>query len=50
MKFVGSTKGGKETAKVCGESMKKGAFELGGSDAFIVLSDADIALATDKAI
>lgn len=30
--------------------MKRGAFELGGSDAFIVLDDADIELATTKAI
>jgi succinate-semialdehyde dehydrogenase/glutarate-semialdehyde dehydrogenase len=30
--------------------MKKGAFELGGSDAFIVLEDADLDLATTKAI
>jgi succinate-semialdehyde dehydrogenase/glutarate-semialdehyde dehydrogenase len=30
--------------------MKKGAFELGGSDAFIVLDDADISLAAEKAI
>ena len=30
--------------------MKRAAFELGGSDAFIVLEDADIDLATTKAI
>ena len=30
--------------------MKIGAFELGGSDPFIVLDDADIDLATTKAI
>lgn len=30
--------------------MKRGAFELGGSDPFIVLDDADIELATTKAI
>lgn len=30
--------------------MKKGCFELGGSDAFLVLDDADVELAVDKAI
>ena len=30
--------------------MKKGAFELGGSDAFVVLEDADLDLAVAKAI
>jgi succinate-semialdehyde dehydrogenase/glutarate-semialdehyde dehydrogenase len=29
-------------AKVCGEHMKKGTFELGGNDAFIVLSEANL--------
>lgn len=50
MKFVGSTQGGKKVAELCGKSMKRGAFELGGSDPFIVLDDADIELATTKAI
>ena len=50
MKFVGSTAGGKKVAETCGKAMKKGAFELGGSDAFIVFDDADIDLAVSKAI
>jgi succinate-semialdehyde dehydrogenase/glutarate-semialdehyde dehydrogenase len=50
MKFVGSTEGGKKLAALCGAHMKKGAFELGGSDAFIVCNDANIDVATDKAI
>jgi succinate-semialdehyde dehydrogenase/glutarate-semialdehyde dehydrogenase len=50
VKFVGSTAGGKRVAELCGQSMKKGAFELGGSDPFIVFKDADIDLATTKAI
>jgi succinate-semialdehyde dehydrogenase/glutarate-semialdehyde dehydrogenase len=35
---------------VAGEAMKKGSFELGGSDAFIVLENADVDLAVEKAI
>ena len=50
VKFVGSTRGGKQVAEICGRHMKKGAFELGGSDAFIVLEDADLDLATTKAM
>ncbi len=50
MKFVGSTVGGKTVAEVCGRHMKRGAFELGGSDPFIVFEDADLDLATTKAI
>jgi acyl-CoA reductase-like NAD-dependent aldehyde dehydrogenase len=45
VKFVGSTAGGKKVAEECGKAMKKGAYELGGSDAFIVFNDADIDLA-----
>lgn len=50
MKFVGSTVGGKKVAEICGRSMKRGAFELGGSDPFLVFNDADLDLATTKAI
>ena len=50
VKFVGSTSAGKKVAETCGKYMKPGAFELGGSDPFIVLEDADLDLATDKAI
>ena len=41
---------GKEVAEQCGKFMKKGSFELGGSDSFIVLEDADIDLAVQKAV
>ena len=50
VKFVGSTAGGKKVAEICGRHMKRGAFELGGSDPFIVFEDADLDLAASKAI
>ena len=50
VKFVGSTHAGKKVAEHCGKYMKPGAFELGGADPFIVLDDADIELATTKAL
>lgn len=50
VKFVGSTEGGKKIAEICGKAMKKGTFELGGSDPFIVMDDADIELASSKAV
>ena len=37
-------------AEVCGRAMKKGAFELGGSDSFIVYEDADLDLAVSTAL
>lgn len=42
VKFTGSTAGGCMVAELCGRHMKKGHFELGGNDPFIVLKDADI--------
>ena len=50
MKFIGSTPGGKKVAEICGKAMKKAAFELGGSDSFIVYEDADLDLAVSKAL
>lgn len=41
--FTGSTRGGSEIAKVAGQNLKKTVLELGGSDAYVVLKDADIA-------
>ena len=49
IKFVGSTPVGKKVAAEAAENMMKCTFELGGSDPFIVLEDADIDLAVDKA-
>ncbi len=43
--FTGSTRGGREVAKVAGEALKKTVLELGGSDAYVVLPDADLAKA-----
>ena len=49
VKFTGSTGGGKAVAAVAGSNMKQGCYELGGSDPFCVLEDADLNLAVEKA-
>ena len=43
--FTGSTQVGRSIAETCGQVLKKSVLELGGSDAYLVLKDADIALA-----
>lgn len=40
--FTGSTRGGKEVSKTAGAALKKIVLELGGSDPYIVLADANI--------
>ena len=40
--FTGSSRGGREVAITAGKNLKKSVLELGGSDAYIVLADADI--------
>jgi succinate-semialdehyde dehydrogenase/glutarate-semialdehyde dehydrogenase len=45
-----STKVGKEIAEISGSLLKPGVFELGGSDPYIVLADADLELAADKCV
>lgn len=46
--LTGSTAVGIDTAKVCAANLTHVALELGGNDAFIVLEDADVDLATDE--
>ena len=48
-KFTGSTEGGKKVAIECARNMKKGCFELGGSDPFVVLKDANMEAAVNAA-
>lgn len=43
--FTGSTRGGREIAARAGACLKKTVLELGGSDAYLVLADADVAKA-----
>ena len=46
--LTGSTEVGIETAEVCAKTLTHTALELGGNDAFIVMADADLDLATDE--
>ncbi len=48
--FTGSTSVGIQTAENCAKNLTHAALELGGNDAFIVMADADIDLATDEII
>ena len=47
--LTGSKRGGQSVAETAGKNLKKNSMELGGSDAFVVLSDADIDKAVDLA-
>ncbi len=48
--LTGSTEVGIETAEHCAKNLTHVALELGGNDAFIVMDDADVDLATDELI
>ncbi len=48
--LTGSTEVGIDTAEVCAKHLTHTALELGGNDAFIVMEDADVDLATDEII
>ena len=47
--LTGSEPAGRSVAKIAGENLKKTVMELGGSDAYIILEDADLEKATDLA-
>lgn len=48
--LTGSTAAGRSVGRVAGESIKKLVLELGGSDAYVVLDDADLNLAVEKCV
>ena len=45
--LTGSTEAGRQVASIAGRNLKKCVLELGGSDAYLILEDADIELAAE---
>lgn len=45
--MTGSSRGGRQVARAAGEALKKTVLELGGSDAYILLDDAEVPGAAD---
>ncbi|MGJ3243416.1 MAG: NAD-dependent succinate-semialdehyde dehydrogenase [Opitutales bacterium] len=45
--MTGSTRAGETLAAQCGSQLKKAVFELGGSDAYLILADADLDAAAE---
>lgn len=48
--FTGSVATGKHVATKCAETLKKVQLEMGGKNPFVVLDDADVAVAADAAV
>ncbi|TFW07142.1 NAD-dependent succinate-semialdehyde dehydrogenase [Oxalobacteraceae bacterium OM1] len=48
--LTGSTPAGRSVARTAGEELKKTVLELGGSDAYLVLDDADLDLAVETCV
>lgn len=48
--LTGSTAAGEQVAKQAGSQLKKCVMELGGSDAYVILADADLDLAVDVCV
>ena len=48
--FTGSTNTGRHISSLCGKHLKKNILELGGSDPYIVLEDADLPKASEQIV
>lgn len=48
--FTGSTSAGSKVAEIAGRHLKKQVLELGGSDAYVILHDADLARAVEVCV